>query len=173
MRSKYLTTPIHYEGLGRFEPLEIPEKALREAIFNAIIHKDYSGVHIQMKVYNDRIELWNQGSLPAGWTVEKMLAPHSSQPRNKHIAAAFYKAGFIESWGRGVSKIIEGFVSAGLPAPTFEEHCGGLLLTIPRRIAGGKADEGINEGANVKIKLSEKEKAILRMLRENPYITGL
>lgn len=51
LRSKYLTTPIHYEGLGRFEPLEIPEKALREAIFNAIIHKDYSGVHIQMKVF--------------------------------------------------------------------------------------------------------------------------
>ena len=181
LRSKYLTTPIHYEGLERFEPLEIPEKALREAIFNAIIHKDYSGVHIQMKVYNDHIELWNQGSLPAGWTVEKMLAPHSSQPRNKHIAAAFYKAGFIESWGRGISKIIEGFVSAGLPAPTFEEHCGGLLLTIPRRIAGGKADEGINEGvneginegANVKIKLSEKEKAILRKLRENPYITHI
>ena len=181
LRSKYLTTPIHYEGLGRFEPLEIPEKALREAIFNAIIHKDYSGVHIQMKVYNDRIELWNQGSLPAGWTVEKMLAPHSSQPRNKHIAAAFYKAGFIESWGRGISKIIEGFVSAGLPAPTFEEHCGGLLVTIPRRMAGDTLNDKINANdtlngkindiLNGKINLSEKEKAILRVISENPSIT--
>ena len=57
LKSKYLISPIHYEGLLRIEPLEIPEDALREAISNAIIHKDYTGVHIQMKVYNDRVEL--------------------------------------------------------------------------------------------------------------------
>ena len=108
-----------------------------------------------------------------------MLAPHSSQPRNKHIAAAFYKAGFIESWGRGISKIIEGFVSAGLPAPTFEEHCGGLLVTIPRRMAGEKSSEGINDKINDKINnkindkinLSEKEEAIFRIISKNPSIT--
>ena len=64
LKSKYLISPIHYEGLQRIEPLEIPEDSLREAIFNAIIHKDYTGVHIQMKVYNDRVELWNEGLLP-------------------------------------------------------------------------------------------------------------
>ena len=52
-----------------------------------------------------------------------------------------------------------------------EEHCGGLLVTIPRRIAGGKVDEGINEGINIKTKLSEKEKAILQVISENPSIT--
>lgn len=54
-----------------------------------------------------------------------------------------------------------------------EEYCGGLIVTIPRRIAGGKVDEGINEGINIKTKLSEKEKAIFQVISENPSITHL
>lgn len=75
------------------------EKALREAIYNAIIHKDYTGVQIQMKVFNDHIWLWNDGNLPENYTVETLLHKHTSKPRNLNIANAFYKAGFIESWG--------------------------------------------------------------------------
>jgi len=105
LKSKYLISPIHYEGLQRIEDLEIPEDALREAIFNAIIHKDYTGVHIQMKVWDDRIEIWNDGGLPYDMSIEKLLGPHTSKPRNVNIASVFYKAGFIESWGRGILKI--------------------------------------------------------------------
>ena len=76
LKAKYLISPIHYEGLQRIEPLEIPESALREAIFNSIIHKDYMGVSIQMKVYRDRIQLWNDGTLPEDFTIEKLLGPH-------------------------------------------------------------------------------------------------
>lgn len=101
LKSKYLISPIHYEGLQRIESLEIPEDALREAIFNSIIHKDYTGVHIQMKVYNDRVMLWNEGNLPEGYTVETLMGEHSSKPLNRNIANAFYKAGFIEAWGHG------------------------------------------------------------------------
>ena len=97
LRSKYLVSPIKYQGLQRLELLEMPEGALREAIFNAIIHKDYTGAHIQMKVYDDRIEIWNQGKLPDNWTIDNLLASHPSQPRNRNIAQVFYKAGFIES----------------------------------------------------------------------------
>ena len=98
LKSKYLISPIHYEGLQRIEPLEIPEDALREAIFNSVVHKDYSGAAIQMKVYADRILLWNEGNLPEGFTMDDLLGEHSSRPRNKNIANAFYRAGFIESW---------------------------------------------------------------------------
>ena len=106
LKSKYLISPIHYEGLQRIEPLEIPEDALREAIFNSVVHKDYSGAAIQMKVYADRILLWNEGNLPEGFTMDDLLAEHTSRPRNKNIANAFYRAGFIESWGRGIQKIV-------------------------------------------------------------------
>ena len=132
LRSKYLVSPIHYEGLQRVEPLEIPEDALREAIFNSIIHKDYAGAHIQMKVRGDRLELWNEGNLPEGYTVKKLLGAHASRPRNRNLAAAFYRAGFIEAWGRGIEKIRGGMAAAGLPAPLFESTCGGVKVTLFR-----------------------------------------
>jgi ATP-dependent DNA helicase RecG len=135
LKSKYLISPIHYDGLQRIETLEIPEDVLREAIFNAIIHKDYAGVHIQMRVYNEKIVLWNQGDLPDKWTIEKLLSEHSSQPRNRNIALAFYKAGFIENWGRGIEKIRQGVIGSGLKEPLFESDEGGLRITIFRKDA--------------------------------------
>lgn len=106
----------------------------KEIKFIAIIHRDQTGAHIQMKVYNDRIELWNDGGLPEGYTIDTLLRKHNSKPRNKNLAEIFYKAGFIESWGRGIEKITEGFEKAGLKKPEFQEFCGGILVTIPRGI---------------------------------------
>ena len=132
LKSKYLYSPIHYEGLQRIEPLEIPEDALREMIFNSIVHKDYTGVHIQLKVYNDRLVLWNEGSLPEGYSVDDLLGEHASRPRNKNIAATFYRAGFIEAWGRGIGKICDGIEKAGLAVPVFEGFGGGVRVTAMR-----------------------------------------
>lgn len=86
LHSKYLVSPIHYEGLQRKEPLEIPEDGLREMLCNSLIHKDYTGTFIQMKVFDDHITLWNGGSLPPGYTVEKLMEPHESHPSEKFIA---------------------------------------------------------------------------------------
>lgn len=131
--NKYLIRPIHYEGLQRIEPLEIPENALREIIFNAIIHKEYPGYSTQMRVYDDRIWLWNSGGLPDGITFEQFMGAHSSCPRNRLIARAFYLAGFIESWGRGIGKIRDEFVANGLEAPVYKEEMGGMSVYITRR----------------------------------------
>lgn len=133
LRSKYLISPIHYEGLQRIEPLEIPESALRECICNSIVHKDYMGAHIQMKVYDGRVRLWNPGGLPEDMTVEDLVSEHESRPRNPLIANVFYKAGFIETWGRGISKICEGFKAADMETPTFESTNGGVTVIIPRK----------------------------------------
>ncbi|MBQ9279413.1 MAG: putative DNA binding domain-containing protein [Lachnospiraceae bacterium] len=151
LKSKYLISPIHYEGLQRIEDLEVPEDALREAIFNAIIHKDYSGAHIQMKVWDDRIEIWNDGGLPYDMSIEKLLGQHSSKPRNVNIASVFYKAGFIESWGRGILKIQKGFEDAGMKAPLFEEDCGGVRVTLYRNVGISASNE-----KNVQKKQAEK-----------------
>ena len=155
LRSKYLISPVTYRGLTRIEKLEVPEESLREAIFNAIVHRNYAGVHTQMKVWNDRIELWNDGILPIGLTVDKLSQPHSSRPRNRNIANVFYRAGFIEAWGRGIFKITSGFVSAGLGAPVFSESCGGMLVTFQRnQIRDIKEQQdafGTNNGTNSKV----------------------
>ena len=132
LRQDYLIRPIHYEGMHRVEPLEMPEDALRELVYNAIIHRDYLGQDIQMKIYNDRIWFWNDGNLPEGFSVERMSKEHMSVRRNPLIANIFYRAGFIESWGRGVTKVCQSFKEAGLPEPGFENFMSGTLVTIHR-----------------------------------------
>ena len=145
LRSKYLVSPIHYEGLHRVEPLEIPEKALREMLCNSIVHKNYMGTFIQMKVWNDHITIWNEGALPPSFTIETLKRAHESKPRNKLIANAFYLAGLIEAWDRGYEMITSEFVNEGLQPPTFEELRGGMMATIQREryveIMGNKTDE--------------------------------
>jgi len=152
--------------------LEIPEEALREAIFNSIIHKDYTGVTIQLKVYNDKITLWNEGKLPEGYTVETLLGDHSSKPRNRNIANVFYKAGFIESWGRGISKIFDGIKAAKLATPFLESTMGGVSLTIYRKeYVDDPINDPINGPINDPTKLVKQELEILILMLKNHSIT--
>jgi ATP-dependent DNA helicase RecG len=148
LKDKFLTMPIHYEGLQRVETLEVPEDALREILYNAICHKDYLGPQIQMRVWDHHVEIWNDGELPAAITPENIEKVHASYPRNKNLAFAFYKAGFIESWGRGWQKICDGFTAAGLSKPTIESAQGGVLVTFQRNNVNLKAN-GQNKGEDV------------------------
>ncbi|MDE3142606.1 MAG: putative DNA binding domain-containing protein [Bacteroidota bacterium] len=134
LSSKYLIRPISYKGLERMEPLEYPESALREAILNAIIHKDYLSTWIFLRVYDDKLIIWNPGKLPEELTIEKLKTSHSSYPRNKVIANVFFKAGFIEAWGRGTNKIIQACIEAGLPEPLIEESQNGIQITFQKDI---------------------------------------
>ncbi len=118
--TKYIKAIISYEGIHRIETYEYPKDAIREALLNAISHKDYSyGVPIQISVYKDKIMIWNEGHLPDNWTAEKLTQKHSSKPYNPDIANAFFRSGYIESWGRGTIKIIEKCVETGLPSPKY------------------------------------------------------
>ncbi len=118
--TKYIKAIISYEGIHRIETYEYPKEALREALLNAIAHKDYSsGIPIQISVYKDKIMFWNDGQLPENWTVENLTKKHSSKPYNPDIANAFFRIGYIESWGRGTIKIIEKCKEAGLPTPKY------------------------------------------------------
>ncbi len=134
LKDRYLIRPISYKGLERMEPLEYPESALREATLNAIIHKDYSSTWIFLRIYDDRLEIWNPGELPEELTVDKLKENHSSYPRNPNIAGVFFKAGYIESWGRGTNRIIEALIEAELPEPIIEEDMKGLRVTFLKDI---------------------------------------
>lgn len=132
LQGKYLVSPVRFEGMQRYETLEIPKEALREILYNAIAHKDYTGPDIQMHVYDDHIEVWNEGELPVGYTEETLMGKHSSKPRNRNIANAMFKAGFIDTWGRGYMKIREGFTAAGIPMPKVQNFCGGVQVSVQR-----------------------------------------
>ena len=127
IRSKYMKAWITYEGLQRVETYPVPEAALREAILNAVVHKDYaSAIPIQISVYADKLMIWNPGQLPAAWTLEHLLGKHASEPFNPNIANAFFRAGMIESWGRGIERILQACSAANTPAPTFRAEAAGL-----------------------------------------------
>lgn len=180
LRSNYLIAPIHYEGLQRIEPLEIPEDALREMICNAIVHHDYTGTFTQMRIWTDHIELWNQGTLPPYYTVDTLMHDHESHPRNTLIADAFFRAGFIEAWGRGYEKIREAFEREKLQLPTFEQVRGGVLATIKREkflslqthnVADNVIENVVNNVIeNVAKQQTERQQSIIRLIKDNPYI---
>lgn len=166
LRNKYFVSPIHYEGLRRKEPLEIPEDGLREMLCNAIIHKDYTGTFIQMKIFDEQITLWNGGKLPPSYTVEKLMEQHESHPRNRLMANVYYLAGFIEAWGRGYEKIREAFQTNNLDVPKFEEVRGGFMATIKReRFLRTRGNEFVVE--DVVVELTERQKVIYGIIKKS------
>jgi ATP-dependent DNA helicase RecG len=87
---------------------EYPEAAIREAVTNAICHREYSAVGaIQVRIYDDRLEVWNPGTLPPSLTIESLYREHPSLPRNPKIASAFYRARLIEHWGTGTLRMAD------------------------------------------------------------------
>lgn len=167
LRSKYLLTANHYEGMQRIEELEVPETALRELIHNAIVHRNYTGFDTQMKVYDNRIWLWNAGSLPHGYSVEQLTTAHLSFPRNKRIAEVFYKAGFIESWGRGIQQVQKAFLQNNLPVPVFEEKFDGTSVVLSRNNGFNKVQNGTKVGTK---ELTDRQLVIVKLLYQNGTI---
>ena len=90
---------------------------------------------------------------------------HSSHPRNRNIANAFFKAGFIDAWGRGYKKIREGFEAASLPMPKVENFCGGVRVTFQRKGATENATE------NSTVKINKTQQKMLAIIHEDKYAT--
>lgn len=125
-----------------------PEAARNDfPTLNAIIHKDYSSTYIFLRVYPDKLTLFNPGRLPEGYDIERLKREHTSKPRNRHIAEVFFKAGLIEAWGRGISPIIDYCVAAGLPEPIIQEQEDGVHVTFLKDIYTDKylSTLGLNE----------------------------
>ena len=128
---KFLIKPITFEGIQRVEKSPYPIDTLREVLLNALVHRRYqSGVHVQIRVYPDRLVCWNDGPLPEEISMDELLGVHASHPRNPLIADACFKAGYIDTWGRGISKITEACQQTGLPDPSFEEAENGIRVTL-------------------------------------------
>ena len=123
-----------------------PYPAVREALLNAVVHKDYgSGIPIQIKVYDDKIVLWNPWQLPQDWTLERLLGQHPSAPYNPLIAGAFFRAGYIEAWGRGIEKIDRECREHGIDPPLYDTGMSGLMLTFqanPEHLIEGRGETG-------------------------------
>jgi len=159
LNHKFLIKPIDFEGMHRIEKGEYPVPAMREMILNALVHRNYMGAPIQIRVYDNKISIWNEGFLPEGLTLEALKRSHSSRPRNPIIADVAFKGGYIDAWGRGTIKIIDTCKVAELPEPEMSERDGGFLLTILKDTLNKEQLEklGLNE-RQVKAVLFVKEK---------------
>ncbi|WP_281296934.1 ATP-binding protein [Flavobacterium limnophilum] len=149
---KFFIKPIDFEGLLRIEKEEYPVAAIREMLLNALVHRSYMGSMVQMRVYDDKLNIWNEGLLPEGMDLESLKHHHISRPRNPLIADVCFKAGYIDSWGRGTLKIYEACKEAGLPEPEITNLDGGILVTVFKKetsslndqdnaVAGGQVDD--------------------------------
>lgn len=130
LNRKFFIKPIDFEGLQRIEKGEYPVAAVREILLNALVHRDYMGTSVQIRIYDDKFSVWNQGTLPEGLSSEALKRPHPSLPRNPLIADICFKGGYIDTWGRGTIKILDSCREAELPEPLIIEQDGGFLVEL-------------------------------------------
>ncbi|HNS17702.1 MAG TPA: ATP-binding protein [Bacteroidales bacterium] len=163
LKTKYDRAIISYHAGAREETFTFPEEAVREALLNALAHKDYSsGNPIQISVYTDRIIFWNDGQLPENWTVEKLIQKHPSKPFNPNIANTFFRAGYIECWGRGTIKIINVCKIHKLAPPIFSYEPPDFHIELIKY-----TDKGLNQ-----MGLKEELRRIVLHIQEHESITN-
>lgn len=143
------------------EPL-YPPLAVREALANALCHRDYSigGGSVGVAVYDDRLEVTSSGTLHFGLTPAKLFEPHESLPWNPLVARTFYRRGIIEEWGRGTLKMAELAISAGLPRPEIEDRGG--YVTVRFRPASRR-----RIGQATVARLTELQRRVLALIDQS------
>ena len=182
--TKYLRAGISYRGTQRFERFPVPEAALREAVINAIVHKDYAAATpIQISVYDNKLMLWNPGQLPPDWSLDDLLAKHASQPANPDIANAFFRAGKIESWGRGIDLIRNTCREQGYPSPRFTCDSNEMWVEFPfPQVTNGSAANKLGDGLGEKVgdrvgdkvgdRTTENQHKVFKLIQADPHISA-
>lgn len=159
---------VRYEikGLVREEIWDYPLSAIREALINALIHRDYFkwNVQTQIKIFDDYLWFFNIGGLPEGITLKQLKQPHSSVPRNPLIVHIFYLSGLIEEVGSGIGRILQDMKKANLPEPEFKEEMAGFSVYFRKDI--------YTEEYLRKIGLNERQIKAVMYVKEKGKITN-
>ena len=151
-----------FDGLRRIDHADYPEEAMREALVNSVVHRDYdySG-SIIINIYDDRMEFISLGGLVKGLTLADIRGG-VSQPRNAVIANVFYRLELIESYGTGIQKIMESYAGCGIE-PKFAPAPASFVVTLPNRNTAEAAasDPGLSREENI-LRLMAKQGAVTR-----------
>lgn len=173
--TKYLKAAVTYQGIVRVERFPVPRDALREALLNALVHRDYAvPAPVQIRVYDTRLMIVNPAVLPDGWTQASLLAPHYSHPFNPDIANAFFRAGEIEAWGQGIQRIFDACRKEGAPRPALRFESNGLWIEFPfasdylALIRGAPAETLVETPVETPVRTPE---GILVILARQPTLT--
>jgi ATP-dependent DNA helicase RecG len=172
---KHIRHSAAIKGTERVEKFEYPPEAIREAITNAICHRDYGmNSNVQVRIFDDRLEIWGCGPLPGTLTIDDLKVEHNSFPRNKLIAKCFFDIKFIEHWGTGTIRMIQSCIDQGLPEPLFEIKSGNVVVTLKKYRITNEILSTLNERQRKAIDyLVEYGKITNREYREvNPNISS-
>ena len=156
------------KGLQRTDTLELPEAALREALINAMIHRDYTnqGRDIKVGVYDNTVTIVSPGGLPSALTMETLLDGRS-EIRNRVVAKVFKELGYIEQWGSGLQRIRSACLAQDLKEPLIQERGDFVGVEFYRSPVEIDQDQSRSIG-----KVSEKEQDILDYLKSQKTVTS-
>lgn len=172
---KYLKAKITYEHDRRIETYPFARDAIREAVYNAIVHNCYMfGVPIQIRIEDEAIIISNSCILPEGWTIDTLMETHDSRPYNPDIANVFYRAGYIEHWGRGIQKICDACRELGAELPIYELRGNGLRVHFKALQSALIKSNSANDSQSAKNPGTLDDTLALRILdefQENASIT--
>jgi ATP-dependent DNA helicase RecG len=155
-RATSITAPATYE---------LPPDAIGEAIVNAIAHRDYhSNASVEVRLFADRLEVWNPGRLPGTLTLEDLRNDHPSVPNNPLIAESLYLTRYIEKAGSGTQRMIELCREAGLPEPRFEQRSGSFVITLWR--------DWLTAEVIAKLGLNDRQRKAIRVIRQQRRLTN-
>jgi predicted HTH transcriptional regulator len=144
---------------------EIPPDVVREAIVNAVAHRDYAlAGAVQVSVFADRVEVWNPGVLPPPLTLERLRQPHGSVARNAGVCEAMFLARYIEKYGTGTLMMIQESVEHALPEPDFEQRAGEFAVTVWR--------DWLTVNVLAQLGLNERQKKALMQIRAQRRLTS-
>lgn len=155
--------------LKRADQPALPVLAVREALVNALCHRDYADqqTDFSLAIYDNRLEIWNSGLLPNKLTFQSLKSNHESVLRNKLIANVFYVRDYIEKWGTGTNKMVDLCRDAGLPEPDFSERTGGFVVTFYFKSPIGSYVTDQSSDITIEANLSKRQEEILRLMRKN------
>ena len=155
-------------GLRREERTEYPTIAVREALVNAVCHRDYrlTGRRIEIRMFDDRIEIHSPGGLPGYITIDNIVEEHFS--RNPRLVNGLYHWNYIEELGLGVDKMIETMVQAGHPQPEFRATPHSFTVTLKN----AKERETQTGGSAWESSMNERQLRAIQHMRENGRITS-
>lgn len=155
------------QAFRRREIWDYPLEALREAVVNALVHRDYfnAAMDIMIRVYDDQVVITNAGGLPHGVTIEELKRErHPSIQRNPLLAQVFYFAQLVEMWGTGTSRMIEMCRGHGLPAPEFEDTGAWFQITFAKDLY---AEDRLR-----KMDLNERQVEVVLALKQKSSISN-
>ncbi len=170
---KHLSLSGEIKGFKREEHLDVPATALREALINALCHRDYDiyQCSIGIAIYDDRIEIESPGLLPRELTPKTIKRSHKSYPRNEIVATVLYQITYLEKWGSGIKRIMDACKAENSPQPFWSEEGGYTVVTFPMNKLNGKVVTQ-NAPQNVTQNVTQKDDDVPRRQKVEQVVSA-